>query len=68
MEGPSSATPAVQSQIVEQPACVRLNIRGQSRPQDVYAELDDDSSINDDVSSQNAESSVMGVYLKHVHA
>ena len=68
VEGPSSAAPAAQSQVAEQPACVRQNIRGQSHPQDIYAELDDDSSINDDVSSQNAESSVMGVYLKHVHA
>ena len=58
--GPSSAAPAAQSQVAEQPACVRLNVRGQSRPQDVYAELADDLSINDDVSSQNAESSVMG--------
>jgi len=32
VEGPSSAIPVAQSQVVEQPACVRLNIHGQSCP------------------------------------
>jgi len=68
VEDPSSAVPAARSQVVEQPGCVQLNICGQSRPQDVYVEIDDDSSINDNVRSQNAESSVIGVYLKHVYA